>query len=76
MIELLRYIIQNLVDKPDAVRIHQVPAASLLMYEIYLDQADYGKVVGRNGKNIGAIRTVMTAVAAKNGSRINIEVIE
>jgi predicted RNA-binding protein YlqC (UPF0109 family) len=73
---LLTQMVKRLVDNPDRVEIAVNVGASTLMFEIAVDKADLGKVIGKRGQTIGAIRTIMMSAAGKIGKRVYVEVKE
>jgi len=74
--QFLENIIVPIVDKPDEVNITEVDGESVCIYELRINKGDFGKVLGKNGKNVQSIRTLLSAVAAKNGKRAYLEVVE
>ena len=77
MKEFVEFIVKQLVDKPDRVSVEEsLPNENTFEIKIKVDQSDIGKVVGKKGKNIDALRTLMTAVAAKERHRIVLQVLE
>lgn len=67
MSELLRYIAQNLVDRPDQVRIETREDAEGLAFELHVAQEDIGKIIGKQGRTAKAIRAVMAAARTDDG---------
>ncbi len=76
MKEFVEYIVKNLVDHPDQVRINEVGGTNTLIIELSVEKSDIGKIIGKNGKTINAIRTLLMSVASRNGLRVNLEIIE
>ena len=77
MKELLVDIIKAIVDKPDEVDITLTESENTMIYELRLGDGDVGKVIGKKGRNVGAIRTLLTAASAKEGGKRSIlEIIE
>jgi len=64
------------VQHPDAVRVTPVDRAGVTVYELRLDQSDVGKIIGRQGVTINAIRSLLLASSAKKGLRCSVEIIE
>ena len=77
MQDLLIEMIKAMVDKPDEVDITVTESENTMIYELRLGDGDVGKVIGKKGKNVGAIRTILTAASAKAGGKRSIlEIIE
>jgi predicted RNA-binding protein YlqC (UPF0109 family) len=76
MQEFLEYVIKGLVQKPEAVSITPVERSGMTVYELRLDSGDVGKIIGRQGVTINAIRSLLLAGSAKKGLRCSLEIIE
>ena len=76
MKEFVEYIVKNLVDHPESVKIAEVGGTHTLIIELSVEKSDIGKIIGKNGKTINAIRTLLMSVASRNGLRVNLEIIE
>ena len=76
MKEFVEYIVKNLVDNPDQVRINEIGGTHTLIIELSVEKSDIGKIIGKKGKTINAIRTLLMSVASRNGIRVNLEIIE
>ena len=77
MKELLEGMVKAIVDNPDDVEIDITESENTTIYELHLGDGDLGKVIGKRGKNIGAIRTLISAATAKEGGKRSIiEIIE
>ena len=76
MKEFVEYIVKNLVDNPDKVRINEIGGTHTLIIELSVEKSDIGKIIGKKGKTINAIRTLLMSVASRNGIRVNLEIIE
>jgi predicted RNA-binding protein YlqC (UPF0109 family) len=76
MQEFLEYVIKGLVQNPGAVTVTPVERAGMTIYELRLDPGDIGKIIGRQGMTINAIRSLLFAGSAKKGLRCSIEIIE
>ena len=75
MKETLEIIIKNLVEFPDKFSVKEDAGEKSVVYEVKVAETDMGKVIGREGKIAGAIRTVMKALAAKEQKRVSVEFI-
>lgn len=76
MQEFLEYVIKGLVSRPEAVTIHPVKRAGTTVYEVTVDPVDMGKVIGKNGVTINAIRSLLQAGSGKRGLRCAVEISE
>jgi predicted RNA-binding protein YlqC (UPF0109 family) len=73
--EFLEASVRALVDDHNAIQIEEERNGSLLRYRIRVAEADRGRVIGKNGRVINALRTVGQAVGGKNRVRVQILVI-
>ena len=76
MKEILETIIKNLVSNTDAVSINEVQGEKSIVYEVKVAESDMGRVIGKDGKIARAIRTVVKAVASKEGKKVTVEFID
>ena len=77
MQKLLEDIVKSIVDKPDEVQVDINESDNTIVYELNVGEGDLGKVIGKKGKNINSIRTLLSASNAKEGGkRAILEVIE
>jgi predicted RNA-binding protein YlqC (UPF0109 family) len=76
LLQFLENLIKPIVDKPDKVKINEIKGQSVCIYELRVDAGDFGKVIGKHGQNAKAIRTILSAVSAKDGKRGVLEIIE
>ena len=77
MKELLTEMIKAMVDKPDEVDINLTESENTNIFELRLGDGDVGKVIGKKGKNVMALRTILSAATAKaGGKRAILEIIE
>jgi len=72
----IEYVVKALVDHPEQVEVREVDGERVVVFELRLNQTDVGKVIGKSGRTITAIRTLLTSAAAKNGKRAMLEIIE
>jgi uncharacterized protein len=73
--EVLAYIVKNIVDDPDAVRIEQEEGDGGVLLRLTVAQEDMGKVIGRGGRTARAIRSVVRAAATRPGTRVMVEIV-
>lgn len=69
-------IVKALVDDVEAVDVREVPRAGSTMIEIRVAPDDMGKVIGRQGRTVKALRSVAFAVSAKRNHRFVLEIVE
>lgn len=74
MKEFIEFIAKNLVDKPNAVVVEETEQNGKIKYKLFVEDLETGKVIGKSGKTAKAIRTLLTAVAAKNGKKALLEI--
>lgn len=70
MEELLEFIVKNLVSHPDKVKIEVAEKDRETAYTVFVDEEDFGKIIGRSGKVATAIRTVVKTSAKKLNKRV------
>ncbi len=76
MNELLTYIVQSLVDKPDEVSVTERKADGETVFEVRVADGDMGKVIGRQGRIVKEIRVLMKAVAQRKGKKVSVEIVD
>jgi predicted RNA-binding protein YlqC (UPF0109 family) len=72
----LEYVVKGLVEKPDAVTVTPVSQGGMTVYELRLDPEDVGKVIGRQGVTINALRSLLLAGSSRKGERCSVEIVE
>ena len=76
MVELVKYIAQSLVEKPEAVDVRAVDAEEGVTIELRVDPDDMVKVIGKQGRIAKAIRTVVKAASARDEKPVFVEIVE
>ncbi len=76
MKELIKRIAESLVDYPDQVSVKEIQGDRLVVYELDVAKSDIGKIIGKKGRNVDAIRTILTAVGGKTRTRVLLELVE
>lgn len=69
-------IVKKLVDNPEDVNVREVQGEKTIIYELKVNQSDLGKVIGKHGRIISAIRTILKAASAKSENRVLLEVLD
>ena len=77
MEDLLAFLARALVDEPDEVYVESFEEEDgTLVLELEVAEGDAGKVIGRGGRTISALRTLVKAASAKEGRRVLVDVID
>ena len=74
--ELVEYVAKSLVDDPEAVKVTEVEDEEGTVLELTVANDDMGKVIGRNGSGAKALRTLMKVTGAREGSSVQLEIID
>ena len=72
----LEYVIKRLVDREDAVVVSPKERSGMTVYELHLHPSDVGKIIGRKGATIHALRSLLQVGSAKKGQRCSLEIVE
>jgi predicted RNA-binding protein YlqC (UPF0109 family) len=74
---LLEYLARAIVDEPDDVEVDSFEEEDgTLVLELRVADGDVGKVIGRNGRTVNALRAVVRASAVKQGRRVLVDVVD
>lgn len=76
MKELIVSILKAMANYPDEVVISEFYGRQTVIYEVRCKSDDMGRIIGRNGKTIGAIRTLFGVMAAKQRKKALLEIVE
>jgi hypothetical protein len=77
MQEFIEMVVKQLVDKPDEVKVSTVEGEQQIIFELTVGDGDFGKVIGKKGRNISALRTLLFAINAKNrGKHASLDVVD
>ncbi|HPC03307.1 MAG TPA: KH domain-containing protein [Syntrophales bacterium] len=76
MKDLIKYIAQALVDRPENVDVSEVAGEQTSVIELRVAKEDLGKVIGKQGKTAKAMRTILSAASSKLHKRAVLEIIE
>ncbi len=76
MKDLIKCIAQALVDHPEQVEVLEVVSEQVLVLELKVAKEDIGKIIGKQGRTVRAIRTILSAASGKVKSRTVLEIIE
>ena len=74
--QLLTYLARALVDQPDQVSLRASEVDGARLYELKVAPEDVGKVIGRDGRTVNALRTLLNAAAQKSGQKVRLEILD
>lgn len=72
----LEFVVKGLVQKPEEITVTPVEKNGMTVYELRMNPSDVGRIIGREGVTINAIRSLLTAGSAKKGIRCSLEIVE
>ena len=73
---ILETIVKSLVDAPNEVQITEIDGEKTIIFELRCNAKDIGKIIGKSGKTVGAMRTLLNSIAAKQGRKAMLEVVD
>lgn len=73
---LVFYIVKALVDNPGAVELESVEKNRMTVIQIRCEKKDIGKIIGKSGKTIGAVRALVAGAAGRMGIRATVDVLD
>lgn len=73
---LLEFLVKHLVDHPDEVQVHESRQGQETVLELTVDGSDMGRIIGKGGRVINAVRALVQVAAAKEGTTVSVELIE
>ncbi len=76
MRDFVTQLVKAMVDHPNDVQIAEVDGERTIIFELRCHAEDIGKVIGKSGKTVSAIRTLLNTVASKTGQRAMLEVVD
>jgi predicted RNA-binding protein YlqC (UPF0109 family) len=74
-VELVEYVVKSLVDDPESVAVEESRESGQVVLELRVAEPDMGRVIGKSGRVINAIRSIVQIAAAKKGERVSLEII-
>jgi predicted RNA-binding protein YlqC (UPF0109 family) len=75
MKELVEFIAKSLVDDPSQVYVSEIEGENSVILELRVGPEDMGRVIGKGGRTVNAVRTLVRVLAAKQGKRVTLEVV-
>ena len=73
---LVEFIVQSLVDQPTNVNVKKITRGSSVQLDVQVAKEDMGRVIGKGGRVANAIRTLLKVAAAREGNRVNLDIVE
>ncbi len=73
--DLVEYIAKSLADKPEDVHVSEIEGATSLMLELRVAPEDMGRMIGREGRTINAMRSLARVLGAKQGKKVTLEIV-
>jgi len=75
MRELVEFIAKSLVDDPSQVYVSEIEGENSVILELRVGPEDMGRIIGKGGRTVNAMRTLVRVLAAKQGKRVTLEVV-
>ncbi len=76
MVELLLYLAKLLVNKPEEVKVTEIKREKSITLELVVNSNDFGRIIGKEGRTIKAIRTIINAASVKQEKKVIVELVE
>lgn len=76
IVEFVENIVKHIVDYPENLSVTRVEGEKVTVFEVRVNPSDIGKVIGKSGRTVKALRTLVGAVAARSGIRAMLEILE
>ena len=76
MRQFLEFIVRQLVEFPDEVMLSEIPSGRMTVFRLQMRQSDVGRIIGRNGQTIRAIRALLSSAAARHGQKATLDIVE
>lgn len=74
--DLLRHVVSSIVEQPDAVVIDASTDQDTVRFDVRVGDGDMGRVIGKRGRTAHAIRALVRAAAAKDGTSVDVEFVD
>ena len=76
MKELVEFVAKALVDEPNQVSVEEFDDEGMRVFEVQVAEDDIGKIIGKAGRTVVALRTIVRSIARKDGERATVEIAE
>lgn len=74
--DLIEYIVKSLVDYPDEVVVREITGETVVIIELTVTEADLGKIIGRYGRTLKAIRSILYTAGLRTNKKVILELID
>lgn len=74
--DLVEYLAKSLVDEPDQVEVAEIAGEQTIVLELRVAKSDLGKVIGKQGRTVKAMRSILSAASSKLRKRADLEILE
>jgi hypothetical protein len=74
--ELIEFVARALVDRPESVQVSEISGEQTVVLELRVAKEDLGKVIGKQGRTVRAMRAILSAASAKARKRAELEILE
>jgi uncharacterized protein len=72
----LEFVIRQLVEAPEEVLVTKIEQGRKLIFKVEMRKSDVGRVIGRNGHTITAVRNLLNAAALRSGQQVSLQIVE
>ncbi len=73
--DLVEYVVKTLADEPGSIVVSEIEGETTLTIEVRVSAGDMGRIIGRDGRTINALRTLARVLGAKVGKRVTVELL-
>jgi uncharacterized protein len=73
--DMVEYIVKALADQPDAVNLSEIEGETSIVLELRVAPEDMGRMIGREGRTINAMRSLARVLGAKMGKKVTLEIV-
>ena len=74
--QFVEYIVKQLVDNPDAVKVEKTTDERGVLIELTADPEDLGRIIGKHGATAQSLRSLLRALGTKNNERYNLKIVD
>ncbi|HVN49294.1 MAG TPA: KH domain-containing protein [Bacteroidota bacterium] len=75
MKDFLEFVVKQLVEHPDAISIETIENGRHVLLQLKVATEDTGKIIGKKGNNVAALRVLLRAIAARHDKRVELKIL-